>query len=89
MTKIAVLQMTAGIDPAENAATIVAAAERAAGEGAAILFTPEMSGLLDRNRKRAAPHIVAEDANPVLSAAREAGQRHSVWIALGSLAVAR
>ena len=87
--KIAVLQMTAGIDPAENAATIVAAAGRAAGEGAAMLFTPEMSGLLDRNRKRAAPHIVAEDANPVLAAAREIAERHGLWIALGSLAVAR
>ena len=87
--KIAVLQMTAGIDPAENAATIVAAADRAAGEGAAMLFTPEMSGLLDRNRQRAAAHIVAEDANPVLSAARDAAQRHGLWIALGSLAVAR
>ena len=87
--KIAVLQMTAGIDPAENAAIIVAAADRAVGEGAAMLFTPEMSGLLDRNRQRAAAHIVAEDANPVLSAAREAAQRHGLWIALGSLAVAR
>ena len=87
--KIAVLQMTAGIDPAENAAIIVAAADRAVGEGAAMLFTPEMSGLLDRNRQRAAAHIAAEDANPVLSAAREAAQRHGLWIALGSLAVAR
>ena len=89
MNRIAVLQMTAGIDPAENSATIVAAAERAAGEGAAMLFTPEMSGLLDRNRKRAAPHIVAEAANPVLAATREAAARHGLWIALGSLAVLR
>ena len=87
--KIAVLQMTAGIDPAGNVASIVEAAARAGGEGAAMLFTPEMSGLLDRNRKRAAPHIVAEDANPVLSAAREAAQRNGLWVALGSLAVAR
>ena len=89
MTRIAVLQMTAGIDPAENSATIVAAAERAAGEGAAMLFTPEMSGLLDRNRKRAAPHIVAEEASPVLAETREAAERHGLWIALGSLAVLR
>ena len=89
MTRIAVLQMTAGIDPAANAATIVAAAERAAGEGAAMLFTPEMSGLLDRNRKRAAPHIVAEEASPVLAETREAAERHGLWIALGSLAVLR
>ena len=68
MTRIALLQMTAGIDPAANAATIVGAVERAAGEGAGMLFTPEMSGLLDRNRKRAAPHIVAESANSVLAA---------------------
>ena len=89
MNRIAVLQMTAGIDPADNSATIVAAAERAAGEGAAMLFTPEMSGLLDRNRKRAAPHIVAETTNPVLAATREAAARHGLWIALGSLAVLR
>ena len=87
--KIALLQMTAGTDPAENAATIVAAAGRAAGEGAAMLFTPEMSGMIDRDRKRAAPHIVLEDANPVLAATREAAARHGLWIALGSLAVAR
>ena len=87
--KIALLQMTAGIDPGENAATLIAAAERAAGEGAAMLFTPEMSGLIDRDRKRAAPHIVVEDANPVLAATREAAARHGLWIALGSLAVAR
>ena len=88
-TKIAVLQMTAGIDPVANAATIAAAATSAAGEGAAMLFTPEMSGLLDRNRKRATPHIVAEAANPVLAATRLAAERLGLWIALGSLAVAR
>jgi predicted amidohydrolase len=53
-----------------------------------MLFTPEMSGLLDRNRERAAPHIVAEEHNPVLAASREAAARNGVWIALGSLAVA-
>ena len=89
MTRIAILQMTAGIDPAANAATIVEAAERAAGEGAAMLFTPEMSGLLDRDRKRATPHIVAEAASPVLAATRDAAARHRLWIALGSLAVLR
>lgn len=86
---IAVLQMTSGIEPAANAATIVAAAERAADEGAAMLFTPEMSGLLDRDRRRAARHVVPEAANPVLLAAREVAARRGIWIALGSLAVQR
>jgi len=88
MTRVALLQMCAGIDPAANAATLVGAVERAAGEGAAMLFTPEMSGLLDRNRKRAASHIVAEADSPVLGAVREAAMRHGLWVALGSLAVA-
>lgn len=89
VTRIAILQMTSGIDPAANAARVVEAAERAAGEGAAMLFTPEMTGLLDRDRRRAAPHVVAEQDNPVLAATREAAARHGLWIALGSLAVLR
>lgn len=86
---IAVLQMASGIDPAVNAATVVAAMERAAGEGAAMLFTPEMTGLLDRDRKRAMAHILAEHENPVLQAVQEAAQRYGIWVALGSLAIAR
>jgi predicted amidohydrolase len=46
-----------------------------------------MSGLLDRDRARATPHIVTEADNTVLAATREAAQRHDLWIALGSLAV--
>ncbi len=87
--QIALLQMSSGIDPAANAAVVVEAAQRAAGQGAAMLFTPEMTGLLDRDRARAAKHIVAEADNPVLAQAREAAAQHGIWIALGSLAVLR
>ena len=89
MTRIALLQTTTGIDPMANAATLVAGIVKAAQGGAAMLFTPEMSGLLDRDRERAAPHVVAEETNPVLSAVREAAKAHGIWVALGSLAVAR
>jgi predicted amidohydrolase len=89
MTRIAVLQMTAGIDPAANAAILVDAIEAAAGGGAAMLFTPEMSGLLDRERARAGAHIRPEQDDPVLAAVREAARRQQVWVALGSLAVDR
>ena len=87
--KIALFQMTSGIDPQANAAAIAKAARQAADEGAAMLFTPEMCGLLDRDRKRATPHIVAEIDNPVLAAAQEAARAHNMWIDLGSLAVLR
>lgn len=88
-TRIALLQMTAGIDPAANAATLVEAARSAKAGGAAMLFTPEMSGLIDRDRARAAASIATEDADRVLAAVREAAAREGLWIALGSLAVRR
>ena len=89
MTRIAILQMTSGIEPAANAQTLMRAVERAAEGGAAMLFTPEMSGLLDRDRKRAAASIRPEGEDVVLVAVREAAARAGLWVALGSLAVER
>ncbi len=87
--KVAVLQMTSGIDPAANAATIVDAVERAGAGGARVLFTPEMSGLLDRDRERAMGKVVPAQDNPVLAAVRTAAARAGISVALGSLAVLR
>jgi predicted amidohydrolase len=89
MTCIAVLQMTTGIDPVANAAVLTRAVAEAKAGGAAMLFTPEMSGLLDRDRERAATHIVAEEANPALAAVRAAAAEQGLWVALGSLAIRR
>lgn len=89
MTRIALLQMTSGIDPAANARTIAAAAGQAGGEGAAMLFTPEMAGLVDRDRMRAAASIATEETDRVLQATREAAAKTGLWIALGSLALRR
>jgi predicted amidohydrolase len=89
MAKIGVLQMTSGIDPAVNAATLVSAIAEAAGAGASMLFTPEMSGLIDRDRSRAAASIVAEADDPVLVAVRSAAAQAGLWVHLGSLAIRR
>lgn len=83
----AVLQMTSGIDPLANARTLETAIADAAARGAAMVFTPEMSGLLDRNRARAAASIVGQDQDPVLARVREAAARHGIWVHLGSLAL--
>ncbi len=87
MTRAALLQMTTGIDPEVNAATIVGAIARARSEGAQMLFTPEMCGLLDRQRARAAGKIVGEGEDFVLAQVREAAAREGVWVHLGSLAI--
>lgn len=87
MTRIALFQSTAGIDPKANADRLVEAVEKAASGGAEILFTPEMSGLLDRNSARASTNLRMQDDDPVLAAAREAAGRHGIWLHVGSLAV--
>ncbi|PZT96398.1 MULTISPECIES: carbon-nitrogen hydrolase family protein [Sphingomonas] len=89
MTKLALLQMTAGIDPDANAAVLVDAIEQAAGEGAVMLFTPEMSGLIDRDRERAAGSIATEGEDRVLHAVCDAAARTGLWVHLGSLAIRR
>jgi predicted amidohydrolase len=85
--RAALFQATTGIDPAEGVAALRAAVARARDGGADMLFTPEMSGVLDRNRKRAAETIVAEEEDPVLAAAREASAKAGLWLHLGSLAI--
>jgi predicted amidohydrolase len=87
--KLALLQMTAGIDPAANAATLVDAIERAGAGGAVMVFTPEMSGLIDRDRDRAAPNYATQDDDRVLAAVCAAAARAGIWVHVGSLAVVR
>lgn len=88
MPTIAVLQMCSGIDPAANFETIRAAVHAAGARGAAMLFTPEMALLLDRDRQRAAPHIVAQDQSPFVPMLAALAQETGITIALGSMAVA-
>jgi len=52
-----------------------------------MLFTPEMSGLLDRDSARAAKSLRSEDEDEVLAACREAAKQHGIWLHIGSLAV--
>lgn len=81
--------MTTGVDPHANADVIVRAAAEAKAGGAATLFTPEMSGMLDRDRARAAANIRGEGEDVVLAAARDAAAREGLAVAIGSLAIRR
>jgi predicted amidohydrolase len=85
--KIALFQAQTGIDPQENEAGLVARVHEAAAGGAAILFTPEMSGLLDRDRSRAVRHLHLQSDDPVLAAVRAAAAEAGIWVHLGSLAL--
>ena len=87
MTRIALFQSNTGIDPAANGAALVAAIGEAAEGDATMLFTPEMSGLLDRDSQRAAANLRVEEEDQVLAACRAAAKKHGSWVHLGSLAV--
>jgi predicted amidohydrolase len=85
--KVALYQARSGVDPGRNAADLTRAVREAKAGGAAMLFTPEMSGLLDQDRSRAAGHLRSEEEDPVLAAVREAASEAGVWVHLGSLAL--
>jgi predicted amidohydrolase len=87
VTRIALFQSTSGIDPAANARALTDAIEEASAGGAEILFTPEMTGLLDRDSARAAKVLRSQDEDQVLAAGREAAARYRIWVHIGSLAV--
>ncbi len=87
MTRIALFQSNTGIDPGANARTLEQAIGEAAAGGAEMLFTPEMSGLLDRDSARAAKSLRDEEQDEVLAACRDAARRHRIWLHIGSLAV--
>lgn len=88
MTRIAVLQMTSGIDPEVNFTTIEQAVIDAAKNGAEVLFTPEMSLLLDRDRRRAAPKVEGGMINAMVDRLAALSASCSIDIALGSSPVA-
>ena len=87
MTRVAVYQARSGIDPTANSTALVGAVRQAAAGGAEILFTPEMSGLLDSNRERARASVRKEADDEVLGAVRQAARDEGIWVQLGSLAL--
>jgi predicted amidohydrolase len=87
LVRIAIFQAQSGIDPAANAMRLAQAVSDAAAGGAVMLFTPEMSGMLDRDRERAFDKARREPDDQVLAAVRAAAAQHRIWVHLGSLAL--
>ena len=87
MLRVGLVQPTTGIDPAAEAPALAAAIAALAADGAQIIFTPEMSNLVDRDRRRAAGNIGAEADDAALAAVRAAARAGKVWVHLGSLAL--
>jgi deaminated glutathione amidase len=82
--RIALAQMTSGIDPAANLTAISDAAERAAAGGASMLFLPEMALLLDRDRARSSAHVTREGESPWPTALAQIARQNGLWLHAGS-----
>jgi deaminated glutathione amidase len=85
--KIAVHQMCSGIQPIHNIQEITIAVRKAADAGAVMYFAPEMSVLLDRDRKRAAVEVGSEAESIALHRISKIAAECGIWVHLGSMAV--
>ncbi|WP_395615304.1 carbon-nitrogen hydrolase family protein [Sphingorhabdus sp.] len=85
--RIALHQMTSSIDPMRNASDMADAIARAAENGSAMYFAPEMSILLDRDRARARQYMADEAHNAALQSLIAAAARHRIWVHIGSMPI--
>lgn len=85
---IAVVQMTSSLDVEANAGTVTAAIAEAAGQGAQVISTPEMTNFLSKTKSEAFGRARAESEDSILAAAAQSAKAHKVWVHLGSLCIA-
>lgn len=84
----AVLQMRSGIDPDANAESLTRLVAEAVGKGARYLQTPEMTGMVQRDRAGLAARLRPPAEDVIVRTAAELARRHGVFLHIGSVAVA-
>jgi len=85
--RAACVQMRSGLAPETNVPAALELIGEAAGRGAALILTPEMTHALDQNPKRLFGHIDVEDKTAALGAFCDAARAHGAWLGIGSLAI--
>ena len=87
--RVAAVQMRSGTDPAANVAVFTALVTEAAHAGARYVQTPEMTGLVQKNRAALMGAIAPMDRDPLFAAAAELARDQSIWLHVGSTPVLR
>jgi predicted amidohydrolase len=85
--RVACVQMRSGVEIAPNIAAASALIRDAAGQGAQLVTTPEMTNLLDIRPGKARPKIVPEADDQTLAAMRSLAAELGIWVLIGSIAV--
>jgi deaminated glutathione amidase len=85
VTRLGLIQMCAGDDPAQNAQTAAAMVNEAADQGAKFVLTPEVTNCLSSSRTHQRAVLTSEDQDITLSTLRDTAAKRGVWVLIGSL----
>jgi predicted amidohydrolase len=85
--RVACIQTSSGRDVAENIRTVGTLIERARGDGADLICTPENVAMIEPDRARRFEKAAPEENHPALAAFRETAAKTGAWLLAGSLAV--
>lgn len=84
----AAIQMCSGVDPERNAASMARLVRQAASSGATYVQTPEMTGMLQRNRA-AAKEVLRDEGNDIIVKTGSAlAAELGIYMHVGSTAIA-
>jgi len=85
--KVAIAQMCSARTQSENLITVGDLAAQAKGLGAELLALPEVSGMMNAERKSAEALVVDADDDPFIAGCRALAVQHRLWIHTGSTPV--
>lgn len=85
--KAALVQMCSGRDVARNVADAVSLVREAAAGGAVYVQTPEVTTLMELDKKRLFEAIEPEDTSAALKTFRELAANLGIWLHIGSMGV--
>jgi deaminated glutathione amidase len=87
MFKAAAIQMCSGVEPEKNIAVLRELVREAASAGAAYVQTPEMTGMVERDRAALFSRLKPEQSDAVVFAARELALAYGIHLHIGSTAI--
>ncbi|MDR9774054.1 carbon-nitrogen hydrolase family protein [Rhizobium hidalgonense] len=86
--KAAAIQMCSGVDPVKNAAAMARLVREAAAQGATYVQTPEMTGMLQRDRAAAGAVLADETHDIIVKTGSELAAEFGIHMHVGSTAIA-
>jgi len=85
--RIGLVQLSVGPDPDANLPTTIDYIQRCAHEGAAIVFTPEVTNLIETDGALQKKKLKPAEEDLTLAALRALARELSIWVQVGSLAL--